>query len=241
MTEDANNKELTEAYRDLATETTPADLDDRVLQMAARETRSRYGIARAWVRPVAWAATIGLSLAIVLEVMQVIPPASEPESEAPDAAVLERPEPASAIRQDAAEMPSTVGTTMNKAPANPGGGAAEELGARRLAPQDLPEANQERAAELDDADAFAAKDMRILEDAEMQARERAGEAPAVLWGVAERAVAVAHCDETARATAESWYECIEKLREAGEEEFATIELDALRQAYPEFEVPAEDR
>jgi hypothetical protein len=39
--------------------------------MAAAGTRSRYGLARAWVRPVAWAATIGLSLAFVLEMSQL--------------------------------------------------------------------------------------------------------------------------------------------------------------------------
>ena len=77
MTEDDRNPEVARAYRDLATETTPTALDDKVLKLAARETRSRYGIARAWVRPVAWAATIGLSLAIVLEVTQVIPPAAD--------------------------------------------------------------------------------------------------------------------------------------------------------------------
>ncbi len=241
MTEDASNRELTQAYRDLAKETTPADLDDRILQMAARGTRSRYGIARAWVRPVAWAATIGLSLAIVLEVMQVIPPASEPQPATPDAAALERPEQTSAEREDAAEIPSPVGTTKIKAPANPGGGAAEELGALRLAPQDLPEAKEERAAALDDADAFAAKDLRILEEAEQQARQRAGEPGIAAITAVSTEAGETYCDATARADAESWFECIEELREAGDEELATIELDALRQAYPDFEVPAPDK
>ena len=140
MTEDANNQELKRAYRDLATETSPAELDDKVLRMATRETRSRYGIARAWVRPVAWAATIGLSLAIVLEVLQVIPPAAEPEpasisesaresaGETAPASFSADESPArlqqeATRREDAPERPDAVRTMMDSAPASPGGGA----------------------------------------------------------------------------------------------------------------------
>ena len=66
-----NDPRVSEAYHDLATERTPPELDRNVLLMAAAGTRSRYGLARAWVRPVAWAATIGLSLAFVLEMSQL--------------------------------------------------------------------------------------------------------------------------------------------------------------------------
>lgn len=224
MTEDARNKELTQAYRDLATEETPAGLDERVLQMAARETRSRYGIARAWVRPVAWAAMIGLSLAIVLEVTQVIPSASGPD--------LARP--------DAAETPATVGAARKVAP-NPGGGGAEERVDRREIVQNAAEAKETRSVELDDADAFAARDMLILEEAEMQARQRAGEPAVATVAAAPTDVVDTYCDASARETADRWYECIEELREAGEEALATLELEALRSAYPDFKVPAPDK
>lgn len=230
MTEKANNQRVTQAYRDLATETTPPGLDDEVLRIATREARSRYGIARAWVRPVAWAATIGLSLAIMLEVLQVIPPAADPES----APMREE----QAERGDAAESPGAARVMMDPAPVNPGGGAAEELGARRTAPQDRPRQKEVRPVSLDDADSFAARDMRILEEAEAQARQHAGE-PAV--AAAAAVAADAHCDETARATAESWYACIEELRDAGQVEFAGSELDALLLAFPDFEVPGPDK
>lgn len=223
MTEDARNKELSQAYRDLATESTSADLDDKVLRLAARETRSRYGIARAWVRPVAWAATIGLSLAIVLEVWQVIPPAAE-------------------LEPAALNEPVTEHLSADDAPATPpGGGAAEELGTMQQAPRELPAAEVSRSVELDDADAFAAKDIRILEEAEMQARQRAGEPGVAAFSAISSEVLEGHCDEAARETAESWYECIEDLREVGETAFATTELDALLAAFPDFEVPATDR
>ncbi len=66
-TRNEHDPRVTETYRDLATEKTPAELDDEVLAMAAREARTRYGLTRAWIRPVAWAATIALSLAFILE------------------------------------------------------------------------------------------------------------------------------------------------------------------------------
>ncbi len=250
MTEDANNRELTEAYRDLATESTPAELDDRILRMAERETRSRYGIARAWVRPVAWAATIGLSLAIVLEVTQVIPPASEPEPAPRSEAALEplsddeapaRLQQESVKREFVAETPSAVDALRKDAPSNPGGGGVEELRAERPAVQDVSKAKESRPADLDDADAFAANDIRILEEAEMQARQRSGEPGIASFAAVSTEALDAYCDETTRETAESWYECIEDLREAGDEEFAAFELDALREAFPDFELPAPGR
>jgi len=67
MTTDQDNQRVSAAYRELPRETTPAALDEQVLAMAERNARSRYGFARAWVRPLAWAATIALSLGFVLE------------------------------------------------------------------------------------------------------------------------------------------------------------------------------
>ena len=56
-----------DTYRALANERVPDRLNDRVLRGAAKVGRSRYALTRALTRPVAWAATIALSLAIVLE------------------------------------------------------------------------------------------------------------------------------------------------------------------------------
>ncbi|MDJ0748775.1 MAG: hypothetical protein QNJ11_04790 [Woeseiaceae bacterium] len=244
MTEDANNSELARAYRDLATESTPPELDDHVLRMAARETRSRYGIARAWVRPVAWAATIGLSLAIMLEVAQIIPPGSEPELSPSSEAVSERfradegsarLEQSAAPSEDKAEAPAAVAPATEDFPANPGGGAAEELRAGRPVGQDEIES---RSAELDDGDAFAAKNMRILEEAEMQAIQRAGEQSIATLAAVPNESEANQCDEEVRESAETWYECIVDLRDAGDAELAAFELDALLKTYPDFEVPS---
>ncbi len=67
---------VSDTYRELADETTPETLNREVLRMAARETRTRYAVARAWTRPVAWAATIGLSLVLVLQLADTPEPAA---------------------------------------------------------------------------------------------------------------------------------------------------------------------
>ena len=65
------------AYRELATERSPDGLNHRILAEARRGAATRYAMLRGWTRPVAWAAMIGMSLAIVLHVSQT------PEMQAP--------------------------------------------------------------------------------------------------------------------------------------------------------------
>ena len=67
MNMEHDTRPVSDAYRDVATETTPVTLDEQIIDAARRETRTRYGLARAWMRPVAWAATIALSFAFILE------------------------------------------------------------------------------------------------------------------------------------------------------------------------------
>lgn len=58
---------VTEHYRQIANETTPAGVDRAVLDRAVVAARPRYARLRMWSRPVGWAATIALSVAIVLQ------------------------------------------------------------------------------------------------------------------------------------------------------------------------------
>ena len=62
------------AYRDIAVERAPDHLNQSILQQAATTAKPRYARNMSWMRPMAWAATIGLSLAIVLEITQVPQP-----------------------------------------------------------------------------------------------------------------------------------------------------------------------
>jgi hypothetical protein len=64
---------VTDIYEELASERAPDHLNERVLRLAKGNGRTRYSVVRAWTRPAAWAATIGLSLAIVLELTRLPP------------------------------------------------------------------------------------------------------------------------------------------------------------------------
>jgi len=99
---------VSDAYNELANERTPEALNQEVLRLAAKAGRTRYSIARAWMRPVAWAATIGLSLVVVLELANT--PGSDmaplPQSAPLDPAVT--PPQASAPFRDTMEKEVTL-------------------------------------------------------------------------------------------------------------------------------------
>ncbi len=69
-----SDPEVRALYRELAGERTPASLNEAVLARATRSAGRGYAHAIAWMRPMAWAATIGLCLAIVLELADVPEP-----------------------------------------------------------------------------------------------------------------------------------------------------------------------
>ena len=74
-----NDPRVSSSYRELATERSPKKLDDAILRKAHAATRPAYGRLRLWVRPLAWAATVAISLAIVLQVTQVPDPGTPVE------------------------------------------------------------------------------------------------------------------------------------------------------------------
>ena len=71
--DDLRDELVTETYRDVAVERTPEALDRAILDTAGRQTRSAKSSPWrfAGYRPVALAATIGLSLALVLELSRM--------------------------------------------------------------------------------------------------------------------------------------------------------------------------
>ena len=157
---------LTDAYQALARERTPEYLDEKVLELAAR-SQAPYARARAWMRPAAWAATIGLSLAIVLDLTQI--PSTDTEyaliesTEDPDA-----PE-GRAVLDDQASAPARadVGDASSNEKTERPGATAEAKRTRQEKP--APQASDIRAAEE-----FAPRETPVLRDAEALARARAG-------------------------------------------------------------------
>jgi hypothetical protein len=230
MTTETNNSDtrVSEAYRALATETTPPELDDTILKMAASNVPTRYARVRGWLRPVAWAATIGLSLAFILEISryQDIPVAPAP--------VIEKVE-VRAISHDAAVTSTDediVNRKLNKHADAPAAGKALAPSADSAMP-----AAMESAVQMPDV---ATDGAGVLPETEETVRLRASEArPAA--SPAEKKEQAEHCDAAARATAESWYSCVEGLKEDGLADAARQELDALLNEFPDFREPDPDR
>jgi hypothetical protein len=196
---DTHEPRVSATYREVATETTPAHLDRKVLQAARAGARTRYGLARAWMRPLAWAATIALSFAFVLQMTQ--------EDDAPPPADTAIPE---GRVEPAVIPPSTGGDVV-----------------------ELREASREAVTK--------AKELNERAMPQAPARAASEFAPAALDDTAVMRFAdPVSCDAAARASATSWYECIEALREKGLDEAADAELEALRAAFPDFRAPAAD-
>jgi hypothetical protein len=80
---------VTQAYRELGVDKAPERLNQDILQMASEEGQQaseRGFFVSAWMKPLTWAATIGLSLAIVLEFSELpsvpVPAAAPPAAQA---------------------------------------------------------------------------------------------------------------------------------------------------------------
>ena len=235
MTTEANDidSRVADAYRDLASEKTPADLDRKVLSMAAAPQRSPYGKARAWVRPVAWAATIGLSLAFVLELSQVPDnaPLTTGGSDGDTFEVLEE----DALSDEAAATPKSDAAVRQEREKRSDSPAPASLSAPPAAAEPAPDRNSASAN-------FEADDMSLLREAEQRARLQSGESQpaasaAEFSALIETKKQVDGCDADARSAADTWFACIAALRESGLPDVAAEELEALRTKYPDFEEP----
>ena len=196
------------SYRELASERSPQHLDDAILRKARASARPRYGRLRLWVRPAAWAATIAISLAIVLQVTQV-PDPGVPASE------LQKPATEEEFRDE----------TANDA-------VAEKAAApdRRLS--DAP---------AESADAFVPARVDALREAEDMARMQSGSVEEVALTATGPAAAAMeqkenarYCDDEARATAETWIECIEQLEADGKQLEARAERLVFVETHPDY-------
>lgn len=148
MTTETDNQRVSETYREIASQTTRPDIDERILKLAGSGLRSRYGLARAWVRPLAWAATIALSVVLVLELTQ--------EVDVPNSGVQEE------IRSEPARNDANFTNTR------------EEKDVQLDAAKRMPSARPEAAAPA----TLSVDDLAPFHEAEEQARMRSADAPA---------------------------------------------------------------
>ncbi len=217
-------------YESLAVEKTPADLDNAVLLEAARAVRtdSRKGSFGAWYRPVAVMATVGLTLAIILDL-------SDPGIFSPPADMsLEPALPVQALTEPAASR----GTD----PAQP----------RRMQPDLTPAASQPEGAPLEEqtgvSDVFTAE----VEKAKQRVQEKKAAASTTLKPAPNAAADFAKprpaialeplspeapfaCSDEQKSDVEKWWKCIETLRQSGQAGAADQELENLRKIFSDFE------
>ena len=230
-----NDPRVTRAYREAATETTPAAIDEAVLQQARQALSGngwqRYAKSIHWLRPMAWAATIGLSLAIVLELTMSPPIETELmlQQELPAAAPADMP---LAPRRDAddRELPSaaTVDDERALAPRQ----QADELPKSKAADAPALASDAEVKQELE-------RLIRYREEAESRSADRAFAAEDVAASEPSAAYAIAvPCSEDETALPESWLACIERLDEQGRHGDARRERERLAKAFPDFELRA---
>lgn len=251
MTNEANDKRVFDAYRDLASEKTSAELDHKVLAMAAAEARGARGFPRTWFRPLAWAATIALSFAFVLELSQVddVPTRHMDADLAETIEESPRPVDAAAKQKDEAPLRRDLSKRLSDEPASmkatitPAQSALQQADAAENAALNQPAAESPSLESPSVAPDFeldlGMDNMSMLREAEEQARARSGPAQAVATLIESKEQAHS-CDAEARASAANWYECVRNLRDTGQMEPAKRELDALLAEFPDFREPLED-
>lgn len=239
-----NDRRVSGAYREMAGEQTPAELDRKVLAMAAAAARGRQGLPRSWFRPLAWAATIALSFALVLEINQVrdmplVGDVTSPRSDADLADVVEEgPRPAEAPGRQQTE--ALVNQQLNKRSADaPAAGKAAITSSQPVAAASDAAVSAPAPESAAVASDVAQAGRSLLGEAEEQERMRS-EPDRAISALAETKELTDHCSQDARKSAESWYECVRVLREAGQTESAKLEFAALRVEFPDFEEPTGD-
>lgn len=255
---------VADTYRTVARERAPDHINEKVLKLAAQAGRRRYSLARAWMRPVAWAATIGLSFAIVLELTRL--PQIEPElvgiSSSDETAVPDdraNDEDSATERRSDAPAPDSLDDLSNAKrtePATPAAPASETM--RQFAPKDMAvirEAENRARVQAgpDQAGAVAAAtvmgdvsehDPAVVEEVVL---EEAAAASNVERFAASRSLAAAaekkettfdrSCPDEVRETAEAWYECIKDLRNEGFDDLASSEYEEFERKFPNFVDP----
>lgn len=238
--EEFGDARVSSAYRDLGRPASPEHLDALVMQRATASVRSPLGNLMAWSRPLAWAATIAVCLAVVLELQRgpepdgILPEVSEVGAVASDGA-LSREAPAPALRS--AEMqPSSAAPSVPALAEEERSAAAPVVESKRQEQFAQPAARRPTLAdapprEFDSTVGESADNARaVTVDEPAQDAAAAGvAAQATIEAFAEPS-----CDPEARKEPDAWLSCIERLEQQGATAAAERERDSFAEAFPEF-------
>ena len=218
-------------YRELSRESAPNYLNDKVLQQAARNAlRPRYSRSIVWTRPLAWAATVGLCLAIVLEVTRV---------PAPEIVMIE-----DTIDFLEAESPTTPEEAQAPVRQQPGmlNDIKSQLGrsaAKQAAKEPKSEVRRRETAYGAEADFGSVEESVVSDKIELEMQDADGlrlsnEVPVFALSASR---AVNECSDEVKADPVKWLACIANLEESGDAEAALRQREALKEAFPQFELP----
>ena len=224
--DEPGDPQVSAAYREMADERTPEHLDHMILNAARGAATPRWNAAIAWLRPAAWVATIGVCLAIVIEIALL------PDQEPPDFEHLPN-EAATPV------VPAAESRRLEKA-------RPQAADVQKLQPMQEPGAAtaSDRPARFDDADAALRTRESALEEAESRQRPLSEEkSPAAFLGtapvagLAQEVATERYCDESQTADPNAWLECILELERQGLHEAARLERELLAEAFPPPELP----
>ncbi len=202
----------------------------------------------------AWAATIGLCLAIVIELANLPQPTSEMLA-LPDAVAPQRLESKAQQSIDSKAQQSFETEAQQNLDVE-----VLELRARktvddqgRVSLQNAPTLGKTEAPEsalepepglASDADTFRLQDAPVLEEAEAIARSREDNSKKLDAGSVanfSRPAAAARvpmpCEAEIRLTPETWLECIMELEDAGLDDMASRQREQLQESFPDFDLP----
>jgi len=221
---------VTQTYREVADQCAPEHLNQAILKEATNAARPRYSRLITWTRPMAWAATVMLSVALVLELSKV--PTPELATFETDSGKFEVASPKTGLADDA--------TTE----------LLEESGFPAMPPGRASNADAEAPIQIETMKS-AAKQTPF--ESGLEKRQRSGlqkvrveeqNLPATAATPASFAVsaslessAAASCSEEMTAAPATWLECIEDLETAGRAEEANQQRQQLQMFFPDFELP----
>ena len=262
----ARNSEISERYREAATETTPAALDARILRAAHRELRPSR---RRWLLPLSMAAAVVLSVSVLLRLPahnttpMLAAPAPAVGNLKAESTPTAQAKARSAISADAhadADADAAKEFATDKKAAAPAYSApSREREAAPVAAPNLQTEAQSRADApapslaapaatgmiSDDARAASGNAMPMPQPARKDERPMAPAAaeksePAAATNAEKSTDAVGAAAQPS-LTPEAWIIHIRKLRADGDAAAANAELRALRARYPDYVLPPDLR
>lgn len=219
-----DDRQVSAAYKDLASERAPEHLDSHVLRMAkSRVEHLPFSRWTSWSRPLAWAATVALCLAITLEVTQVKSPQDKTSATAPAAPAAAAPD---SDADQAFDLQDSMADSIDSEKISPARSAAKQV-----ANETLPEAVAEAES--------------VLEARQEPVQKRAERSAAATYsssGLAAPAGIAAdmrdgECSAEARAEPETWLECIAALEAGGDQQAAARQREMLIDTFPDFNLP----